>query len=334
MHDPAAPAVVDDIEVETSGPVEEIASPEPVALSADPGDEDGQEVEAADPASEAGKTLNAKKSSLQARIDKAVAAQREAERRAEAAEQRAREYEARTRPQEPQAKREPQYTRPKPTDAEVGEGLKYATYPDFIEDLNDWKDEQREVARQAQARQHAQLERHESHANKFRGLISKAEESDPAFWSKMSKEVVDLAPSTAYSESDLRGAAQAANRGDRNAQQFLSKVEIADAIFDSDYATDLMAHFSANTNDLQRLSTLPPRQIAREIGRIEAQFTRTGAATSGPAPKTPVSQAPPPIKPVGTTASTTDRDPLSEDLDMDEHIRVMNAREKRITRRR
>jgi hypothetical protein len=94
-----------------------------------------------------------------------------------------------------------------------------------------------------------------------------------------------------------------------------------------------MAHFSANTKEFQRLSTLPTAQLFREMGKLEASFTRPAAASSGPAPKTQVvSQAPAPIKPVGTTASTGEVDPLAEDLDVDTHIRVMNARDRKRAR--
>lgn len=327
MSDPTAPAVVDDIEVESSTPVTAPVSAPSVAVEAieeadaiearDPGDEDEPQ-----PEQPKAKPRN----SIQAKIDQAVGRQREAERRADAAE---RELAQSRQPREqPQARREPQYTRAKPTEAEIG--TKYQDYPAFIEDLQDWKLEQRD-AQQAEHNQRAAVaQRHEQHATKFSERIAKAEEGDPQFWTKIAPEIADLVPSSSYDPMQLRSAADAARQGNPQARLFLGKVGIADAIFDSEYSTELMAHFSANLQAFQRLSTLPPRLLDREIGRLEGMFSRPAAASSGPAPKTPViSSAPPPIKPVGTTASTAERDPLAEDLDIDEHIRVMNARDKK-----
>ncbi len=341
MTDPVAPVPVDDIEVEQNGAAAAVPvlAPPPVPIEAseeadeaiearDLGDEDDAVVEPP----KAAKPRN----SIQAKIDQAVARQREAERRAEAAEQRLAQQ---SRPAET-AKPEPTYTRAKPSENEIGS--KYADYPAYIEDLTDWKLEQRDAQQAERDIRRATSERHEAHAAKFSERIAKAEEADPAFWSKISKEIAELAPSTAYDPADIQKARDAAYRGDPGARSFLSRVELADAIFDSDHSTDLMAHFSANTQDFQRLSTLPPKLIAREIGRLEASFVRSETASSGPVPKTPViSQAPPPIKPVGTTASTASEIDLNPDdmseAEMDKHIRAMNARDKKtgqFTRRR
>jgi hypothetical protein len=326
-----ATAASDDIQIESTGPVEPDPAPVPVETpvesdasldAADPGDEDSPDPA---PAAEPKKDRR----SLQAKIDGAVAKQREAERRAEAAERELTQYRqpARTEP----TKAEPQYTRPKPTEDEVG--TTYKTYPEFIEALQDWKLEQRDAQQAIETQRRESAQRHESHATKFSERIQKAEEADPQYWSKISPAVANLTPSTAYDPADVRRAREAAYRGDPTARSFLSSIELADLIFDSDSSTDLMAHFSANDHDLQRLSTLPPKLIAREIGRLEASFSRPAAADSGPAPTRVISSAPAPIKPVGTSASPGDPNPLEDDLDMDEHIRVMNARDRKKARR-
>ena len=62
---------------------------------------------------------------------------------------------------EPLAPQPPQYTRPKPTAEDKGPdgNAKYATYEDFVEDLADWKAEQRIVQQQrAQAAQQQERE--------------------------------------------------------------------------------------------------------------------------------------------------------------------------------
>ena len=52
---------------------------------------------------------------------------------------------------------EPQYTRPKPKPEGNGpDGKPYATYEDYIEDLSDWKGEQRDAKNQRESKQQAQ----------------------------------------------------------------------------------------------------------------------------------------------------------------------------------
>lgn len=71
-----------------------------------------------------------------------------------------------TKPAEPQ---QPPPTRPKPTaDDKDSEGKsKYATYEDFVEDLADWKSEQREVKNQREQQERAQ-------ANTFNSKVEEA----------------------------------------------------------------------------------------------------------------------------------------------------------------
>jgi hypothetical protein len=68
--------------------------------------------------------------------------------------------EAESSPAKPEAKPqvvEPQYTRPKPKPEGNGpDGKPYATYEDYIEDLSDWKGEQRDAKNQRESKQQAQ----------------------------------------------------------------------------------------------------------------------------------------------------------------------------------
>jgi hypothetical protein len=61
----------------------------------------------------------------------------------------------------------------------------------------------------------------------------------------------------------------------------------------SDDPVALMRHLNAHRDEAARIAALPPNQIARAIGRIEASF-----ATAPPQPRT-VSNAPEPIQPLG-----------------------------------
>lgn len=315
--------VTDDITVETNTP-QALAVP-PVATASvspdqtlareldDPGDEDDASDNPATPSKKPNRRDNPHEA-----VKSAIAKQRQAEREREDASQRAdalaRELQSLKAP--PPDAPAPRYTRTKPSEDHIGQ--KYESYGDYVEDLTDWKVEQRE-AQYAEYQQRATIQqRHEQYAETFRGRIAQAEETDPAFWSKMSPTVVNLRPSTALQPDE----------------QATSLNAIADVIFTSDASVDLMAHFSQHDRDLQRLSTLPPNMLFRELGRIEAQFIRSDAAVSGPASRASmISQAPAPIKPVGRAASSGDPLELSDDLDVDDYIRRANARDRKQARR-
>jgi len=97
----------------------------------------------------------------QARFSELTSARKAAEEKAEAAEKRAAELEARLAQQprpEPQRQEQPQQppvaqsaqpTREKPSEDDIG--TKYETYAAFVEDLSDWKTEQRLAAQDMRA---------------------------------------------------------------------------------------------------------------------------------------------------------------------------------------
>lgn len=80
----------------------------------------------------------------------------------------------------------------------------------------------------------------------------------------------------------------------------------------------------------QRLATLPPNQVIRELARVEAGF---GAAPQkdvrGSAPKPSASQANPPIKPLGATSHAQADDDGSEDESLDKFISRENAKDRK-----
>lgn len=73
---------------------------------------------------------------------------------------------------------------------------------------------------------------------------------------------------------------------------------IAEAIIESDAAPKLMVFMANNPEEVQRISGLSPARQAAEIGKLEARLAT--------APKP--SNAPPPIKPIGTRGSATNSD--------------------------
>jgi hypothetical protein len=73
---------------------------------------------------------------------------------------------------------------------------------------------------------------------------------------------------------------------------------IVAALIESDASAKLMAHMSANPEEVERIAALSPARQAAEIGKLEARIAS--------APK--VSKAPPPITPIGGTRGG-DKDP-------------------------
>jgi hypothetical protein len=72
---------------------------------------------------------------------------------------------------------EPQYTRPKPKPEGNGpDGKPYATYEDYIEDLSDWKGEQREAKSQREAAQQAQAKEFNTKVNEARSRYENFDE--------------------------------------------------------------------------------------------------------------------------------------------------------------
>lgn len=104
-----------------------------------------------------------------------------------------------------------------------------------------------------------------------------------------------------------------------------------DILMDSPVGPDLLLYLSEHQDDAQRLSTLHPIQVIREMGKLEA---RLETAVSGPVPTTPpVSQAKPPIKPLGSSPPNADADAYSDDETVEAHFARENARERKAGRR-
>lgn len=179
----------------------------------------------------------------------------------------------------------PQYTRPKPSEDEIG--TKYENYAAFVEDLTDWKVEQREADAQRTQRESELTRSQSERATQFQERIKAAESADPEFAKSISYDVLSLKPFSAL----LPGESPSA----RNA--------IAEELLSSPVAPQLMRHFSDHPGDLRRLESLLPRELLREFGKLEARFaTETPAAVQTPqAPTTKhLSSAPPPPTTLGS----------------------------------
>lgn len=89
-------------------------------------------------------------------------------------------------------------------------------------------------------------------------------------------------------------------------------VAFSEAVLDSDIPHKILHHLGTNPEEAERILALKPIQQARAIGQLEAQLREK------PAPETPVSKAPPPVKPVGS------RSPVAKspnDMTMEEYVK-------------
>lgn len=99
---------------------------------------------------------------------------------------------------------------------------------------------------------------------------------------------------------------------------------LAEEVWESEYAPQLIHHLQENKDVLQRLATLPPDKIVREIARIEAKFG-SDAATTATASKPYVGKAPHPVRPV-TGAPTVAKEGLGDDSSLGDHVNAWRAR--------
>lgn len=99
------------------------------------------------------------------------------------------------------------------------------------------------------------------------------------------------------------------------------------AILESEIGPQMMVHLAEHPDEYRRITSLPrPLMAYREMSKLEA---RLEAASTGPAPVVSVSQAKPPLKPVGSAPSTGEKTDATDDMDVEEFIRVGNAAERK-----
>lgn len=277
-------------------------------------DDDAQEEEA--PAKAAKPRNNPK-----ARVEQAVSRQRDAERRLADSETRISDLEARlARPrEETRGDSRPREER-RPSDRERYMAMPgapkqgdYADYGEFVADQTLFLEEQRHRERtnnQAARQSTAGAEQMRTKLNSaFNGLIQTAVKSDPAFIENISPEVMDIPTFDVL------------QRGERPTGWHV----VGEEIRRSTLAPAVMQYFTANPQILQRIATLPPREITRTMAILES---RIAAASTGPAAGRDMSQAHPPIRPErGAPQLTGDEGSDSESVEA--HIKRENALDRR-----
>lgn len=172
-------------------------------------------------------------------------------------------------------------TRPKPMEEQVG--TQYATYGDYVEDLADWKVEQREQARtHAEAGSRAQQAQHEA-LTAYEATVATAKTRHADFDEVVTRPLP--APLTPTMQN---------------------------AILASAIGADLAYHLATHPEEYTRIRALPVGLALMAMGRLEAQLTAALAPPAAPPPtNTP---PPPPMAPVGGSASAATPDPKTMSL--------------------
>jgi hypothetical protein len=164
----------------------------------------------------------------------------------------------------------------------------YGDYTAYVADQARWAARQEVRSLQAQDhRQHVEAQTAramQDRASAFADRLDAAAERSPELLADIAPEVLSLRP------------AMSLHRG----EQPTGATAIADALLESDAPQLLMRHLTDYPDDLRRIAALHPMLAMREIGRLESRFD---AASSGSASTRPLSQARPPIQPVGRASS-------------------------------
>lgn len=265
----------------------------------------------------------------QARIDQAIARQKEAERKAEAAEARARELEARTTP-EPKPAAKPELVK---SDKFLSFQKWVETHPeanesdDPLRDYNEaFYDHKRGIERQQEAEQRetAAIETSfRSEVDAFSAKFAEAVQADPEVEKRINQRLLQVRPVNRMTKADKDYIRSLQTTNPPEADRLAFESFLASQWLASDHPVQLLEHLS-DPKEFQRLATLPPDRVIRELAKVEAGFS---AAPAEPAPKpSPItSKAKPPITPVGSSPHVPDDSPSDDDSD-DEWARKENAR--------
>jgi general stress protein YciG len=230
----------------------------------------------------------------------------------EAAEQRKRAEAAEARLAALEAGRAPE--QPKPA-AEAGAPAQpggrpvadqYETYEDFVEALTDWKADQREAKKQAEATQRAQVEQHTqaltSTMDGFLGRLAKAREATPDLETRIDPRLTALVPAFTLPPGQEPGPLNV----------------LGQELIESEHSVELMLYLSEHEEEVVALLKSPsPAALARGVGRLEAKLA--GQPEPEAPRERPVSKAPAPLRPV-TPSSVPDSD-VTGDMDFDTYMR-------------
>jgi hypothetical protein len=146
---------------------------------------------------------------------------------------------------------------------------------EYMEKLADWKVDQREKQRSEQFRQQQAQQQAQAVAKTFNERLAAAKARIADF---------DDVVQGAIADHDVQ----------------ISRA-MSEAITESEQGPDVVYYLAKHPDEAKRISALSPLAAAREIGKIEVKVAPEAEPDK---PAKTVSKAPPPIKTVGSTAST------------------------------
>lgn len=266
----------------------------------------------------------------QARIDQAIARQREAERRAEEAQRRADEAERRAsqaKPVEPEPVKADKF----PSYAQYLESTPDATLEDWIDARDDWKDQRREVKTREQQETQQLEQTFTTRASRFSDAYATAAAADPDLPTRIDTQLLSVRPYSNLTTADKELIRKIPDARERDAVAF--RCFLADQWIESEHAVALLEHLS-DPSVFQRLATLPPNQVIRALATYEAGLNaapRKDASGSVVEAK-PASKARPPFKPLGTTGHVAADDAGSDDEPVEKHFARYNAEDRKAGR--
>lgn len=298
---PSADATPETIEVDTgasSDDAAEAAAPE-VAVSPDAAPEPA--VEDAKPPE------RLRKKSSTVAVQSAIAKQREAEHRAQIAEAKLAELSQAPAPQAPAT------TNGTPATGVQADWARYKAMPSApkVADFEDYEDysialttfvtdvrqHERSLVAEHNNQQRALQEAQDARSQLWETRLSEARAKDPNF-------DATLDPKTPMS------------------------LPMQHLAMESPVGTALLQYLSSHQEDSQRLSTLHPVDVYREMGKLEERLSAVSSSGSGPV-RVDVSHAKPPIKPLGTSPHTPDANEVTDDMPFEEYFRRMNATDRK-----
>jgi hypothetical protein len=271
-----------------------------------------------------------------ARVEQAVAKQREAERRAEQAEQRASALE-----QERQRLHAPPPPRADAAPAATPSTEKFprfdqwsathpeATHDDYLDARDEWRDARTETVQRARQDTAQRTHAFETRAQTFGQRYAEAVQADATLSQRINPQLLTAKPLSTLTTEDKAIISAIPDPTQRN--QFAFLCFLADQWIDSDHAVALLEYVS-DPREFQRLATLPPDQVIRQLARVEAGFA-AAPSDRGPVAKPPAaSQAHPPIKPLGSAPRSPDADDGSDDEPFEKFLTRENAKDRKAGR--
>lgn len=207
-----------------------------------------------------------KKGGFQRRIDKLNARNAETERRARALEERLAQLEAGKQDAPKANESRSQEDKPRPDN--------FDTHAEYVEALADWKIEQREKAREAEA-QRSKLEN--DHKAKLQAHFERV---------KTFAESVD----------DFEEAIEAVD-------DIPVPAALQELIFSSENGPELLYELAKNREEFERIAKLSPLACARALGRLESKIAAKPSDDPNLKPNK-ITKAPKPIDPVGKSSKS------------------------------